>query len=38
MQLNELNLNNKIMKKLEQFITYISIKLYGNRQTIWKFQ
>lgn len=38
MQLKELNLNNKIMKNLDKFITYISFKLYGKRQPMWTFQ
>ncbi len=28
---------DKIMKNLDKFITYISIKLYGNRQPMWTF-
>ena len=28
---------DKFMKKLEQFITNISFKLYGKRQPMWTF-
>ncbi len=31
-------IKTKIMKNLEKFITYISIKLYGKQRSMWSFQ